>query len=578
MTLAKLLSLQLVLGFLLLVPGPGWATDFTISTIQGLEDALSQAQQNGADDTITIDAGTYNLTATLSYDSQEDHSLIIQSNGGMVTLDATYYQGLLIRTYTANAHVTIRGVTICNGFVLNPKIGGGANIRTQSANITIENTYFSDNRASHIYFATNGAGLFLKVEGSGRIRVSGNTFQGNYARGTGGGLYIVAGSEATVELSNNIFSDNEASTKGGGGYIFLVSGTLNLINNTFINNTTGYGDGGGGLYARLYFDSLSANIFNNIIRGNTADNGVGEDLYLEDDGDGNGFGAEVFMSNNNYGILAYAVGDNLTLVNNIDTDPLLSTDLRLQAGSPCIDAATNTAPSLPAVDIDGETRDSQPDMGADEYIATDVEDFVSRFYEQCLGRSPDQAGLDYWTTALLQGDYSGEDLAYSFIFSEEFQARNTTDNEYVTIFYRAFFAREPDSAGYEYWLYSLASGTGRLDVLYGFTASNEFVALCEAYGIVAQQTLTPVEQFINRFYEQCLGRSPDQAGLDYWSTALLHGDYSGEDLAYSFIFNEEFLARNTADSEYMTILYRAFLAREPDSTGYEHWLYSLASG
>ena len=42
---------------------------------------------------------------------------------------------------------------------------------------------------------------------------------------------------------------------------------------------------------------------------------------------------------------------------------------------------------------------------------SDVEAFVTRFYQQCLEREPEQTGLIAWTNALLDGSLSGADIA-----------------------------------------------------------------------------------------------------------------------------------------------------------------------
>jgi hypothetical protein len=112
-----------------------------------------------------------------------------------------------------------------------------------------------------------------------------------------------------------------------------------------------------------------------------------------------------------------------------------------------------------------------------------VEAFVTRFYQQCLSRNPDPGGLAGWVNALVVRTLSGADVANGFIFSPEFIARNTTNEQFVTILYRAFFAREPDAGGYNGWVNYLYSGASRQTVLNGFTHSLEFENLCTNYGI-----------------------------------------------------------------------------------------------
>lgn len=113
-----------------------------------------------------------------------------------------------------------------------------------------------------------------------------------------------------------------------------------------------------------------------------------------------------------------------------------------------------------------------------------VQAFVSRFYQQCLGRQPDQDGLNQWTAALLDGSKTGGDVAKGFIFSAEFTEQNYDNATFLTILYRAFFDREPDAGGFNTWLSRLNSGQSRETVLDGFLKSQEFSDLCAAYGII----------------------------------------------------------------------------------------------
>ncbi len=81
------------------------------------------------------------------------------------------------------------------------------------------------------------------------------------------------------------------------------------------------------------------------------------------------------------------------------------------------------------------------------------------------------------------GGVIAHDVAGNFINSPEFLTRNTSNEDYLLVMYRAFFDREPDGAGYSIWLNALYDGTSRSDVLDGFTSSQEFINLCENYNI-----------------------------------------------------------------------------------------------
>ncbi|MDX1764441.1 MAG: DUF4214 domain-containing protein, partial [bacterium] len=221
--------------------------------------------------------------------------------------------------------------------------------------------------------------------------------------------------------------------------------------------------------------------------------------------------------------------------------------------------------------------DDNCDGSVDEDVTSDttcnVQFFVTRFYEQCLNRGPDPEGLAYWANSLLDGSLTGADVAWGFVFSQEFTDLNTTDEEYLNVLYRAFFDREPDSGGVAHWLAQLANGASREDVLDGFIHAQEFYNLSFTYGISPNLA----SAFVSRFYQECLSRDPDQAGLESWVNELLEGTLTGSDLASALLFSQEFLDLNTTNDEYIAILYGAFFDREPDSAGLDYWLSQLNS-
>jgi subtilisin-like proprotein convertase family protein len=214
----------------------------------------------------------------------------------------------------------------------------------------------------------------------------------------------------------------------------------------------------------------------------------------------------------------------------------------------------------------------------------EVEDFVTRFYVLCLGRSPDPVGLMGWVYALLDGSQTGSDVAYGFVFSTEFLNKNTTHEEFLWVLYEAFLDRPPDAAGFKTWLNALNSGADRKDVLNGFIFATEFEKLCDQYDIKAHPShhrksrREAVGAFVTRFYLLCLDRNPDPAGLDGWTNDLLNQVVTGADVARGFIYSPEFIARNINNEDYLTILYQAFFDRDPDPGGRDVWMAELNSG
>ena len=112
-----------------------------------------------------------------------------------------------------------------------------------------------------------------------------------------------------------------------------------------------------------------------------------------------------------------------------------------------------------------------------------VREFASRLYTVALSRTPDQTGLDYWTNRLANREITGTQAAYGFFFSDEFARSNVSNQEYVVRLYRTFLGRDPDAAGFNYWLTYMADGATRREVFYGFSGSAEFAGICAYAGI-----------------------------------------------------------------------------------------------
>ena len=94
-------------------------------------------------------------------------------------------------------------------------------------------------------------------------------------------------------------------------------------------------------------------------------------------------------------------------------------------------------------------------------IPIDVNDAieVARLYEAGFGRVPDIPGMNFWIDALENG-MSLEVISKAFVTSNEFTTRfgdvNTLSNEaYIDVLYNNVLGREPETAGYNYWVNTL---------------------------------------------------------------------------------------------------------------------------
>ncbi|MCL2079844.1 MAG: DUF4214 domain-containing protein [Oscillospiraceae bacterium] len=114
--------------------------------------------------------------------------------------------------------------------------------------------------------------------------------------------------------------------------------------------------------------------------------------------------------------------------------------------------------------------------------------FSTNLYLNALGREPDEAGYDYWIGGLLDGSLSAAQVVYGFVFSAEMNEKNLNNEEFIEYLYMAFFGREPDAGGKAHWLAALNSHGDRVLIFHGFAGSLEFELFCKAHGFVVYNT------------------------------------------------------------------------------------------
>lgn len=89
--------------------------------------------------------------------------------------------------------------------------------------------------------------------------------------------------------------------------------------------------------------------------------------------------------------------------------------------------------------------------------------------------------------------------------------------------YQAAFDRKPDAGGLGFWIANIDRGMSLTEVATGFMQSQEFA---DQYGA----NPTP-EQFVGKLYANVLHRAPEQAGFDFWVSAIAGGYSRAEALA-----------------------------------------------
>ncbi len=101
---------------------------------------------------------------------------------------------------------------------------------------------------------------------------------------------------------------------------------------------------------------------------------------------------------------------------------------------------------------------------------------VLRLYWAFFDRQPDAAGADYWVWNYNTCDWGSNRIAQFFSVSPEFVATygSPTDEEFVDLIYANVFNRTPDAVGRTFWLDRLAGGQTRGSVVADLSFSPEF--------------------------------------------------------------------------------------------------------
>ncbi len=214
--------------------------------------------------------------------------------------------------------------------------------------------------------------------------------------------------------------------------------------------------------------------------------------------------------------------------------------------------------------------------------------FVERLYSCVLNREPEAEGAAYWSDELYGFRRTGAEVAQGFIFSEEFENRKTSNEQFVTILYNTFFNRAPDEAGMNYWLEQLSSGAmDRTAVANGFIYSQEWADTCASYGIRSGGELKPTGNiaptdltyaFVERMYTTAMGRAYDEEGRQYWASELANFNVTGEYVGAAFFLSGEMNGYGLSNEEYLVRLYATFMNREPDPDGKAYWLGVMEGG
>lgn len=114
---------------------------------------------------------------------------------------------------------------------------------------------------------------------------------------------------------------------------------------------------------------------------------------------------------------------------------------------------------------------------ADGALAFDTDGVAGqayRIYQAAFGRAPDTGGLGFWIGAM-DGGMKLEQVAAQFVASQEFSSRygELAAGDFLATLYHNVLHREPDAAGFDFWIPKIDHGVSRAQLLALFSESAE---------------------------------------------------------------------------------------------------------
>ena len=288
----------------------------------------------------------------------------------------------------------------------------------------------------------------------------------------------------------------------------------------------------------------------------------------------------------------FVQADGSLLTGKLVLKPALNQDDPPITDTPTPEPGTDTPTPEPGPDTPtpvepgpGDPSNPQPGNPGQPVKDPSFEDFVERLYVVALGRPSEAEGKAYWVEQVVKNGFTGADCARFFMLgAPEFLGRNLTDDEFVEVLYKTYFDRDSEPDGKAYWMGRLASGTERAVLVEEFIESVEWCNICAMYGVKSgalyHKATVPSKnavKFATRLYTCCLGRDPEEEGLQYWALALTNLDATGYQAASLFFTLPEFVGLKTTNEEYLTRLYTTFMGREPEAEGFAYWLGHLST-
>jgi hypothetical protein len=176
--------------------------------------------------------------------------------------------------------------------------------------------------------------------------------------------------------------------------------------------------------------------------------------------------------------------------------------------------------------------------------------FVRQQHIDFTGRAPTAAQSSATNKALRLGTTTTQEIILTLRATPAWQDRRAA----ATRLYLAYLARTPDTNGLNHWVGRMNAGIPLAKVSSAFAESSEFT---RKYGKLGDAA------FVDRVYQNVLGRKADSGGRSYWTRRLANGTSRGNVMVHFSESSEH--RRKTQPKVDAVLTYVGMLRRVPTS-------------
>ncbi len=386
-------------------------------------------------------------------------------------------------------------------------------------------------------------GRYVAFASTSLLAGGSNVFNNVFVRDRTAGTTMLASLSSAEEVADAV--SDAPVISGNGRYVAFESAATNL--------TTGDTFGRTIVYRRDLTDGVTTRV--GISSTNSVLQGDSRTRAISDDGNAILFATSAVATAETDG------GNDIDLfvrtIANATTRRVSSTAAALDpqgyrsGGSLSDDGGAAAFASEGAMTTDVVTNQGYVDdrMNIGPFLTTDA--FITRQFQDFLGRTPTAGELDGWRVRLERGQATPSSLIASLADTVAFSGKRAP----VVRLYWAFFLRKPDPSGLSYWIGKYQAGTSLSAIAQKFSQSSEFKS---RYGSVSNQ------QYVKLVYVNVFERQPDPSGLSYWTGKLDRKELNRGTVLIGFSESSEG-TRRLAPQVYITLISQGMLGASPSA-------------